>query len=422
MRLNIVSFQNLAISYAAIWATAPVLQYGDIYRALVLLAAAIWVGLELLRPRNAISNPTWPVILSFVYIFYTGAVLFLFDGPSAVIGTLQTFILLFFLVIHQSRRDDMMSLAPVFWIVLLTMPIWHLSTLAVLLGEDTRAARIGVRSGIEAQAFAAKGVGGYALVYGTLLGLPALTALATKALRVSRTSLPSPLRAVPAAPAILICANVATGFVLVLYSGFSIAAATLILATVSVLFMTDNHPIRLVVFFFGSVLVAFFATTLLQSALVLVLPLVEGTNYATKITDVLTSLRLEETVGTLSERTERYKRSLRLFLENPIIGTLSQRDVGKHSEILDTFAQFGVFVGAIASYLFFVVPVQALRRFGKSFAATFGTLLAVTMIFAFNNAFAAAGVALFIVFPVATCLLEHIAQRQTRAGGTVAHA
>ncbi|MBV7377958.1 hypothetical protein [Maritimibacter dapengensis] len=422
MKLGIIGVQNVAIAYIAIWATSPFLQYGDAYRALVLLAAGLWGCLEVARPCNVFERPTWPVILSLFYILYTGAILFLFDGMHAVTGALQSFILLFFLVIHQSRRDRLQSLVPVFWAILLTMPIWHITTLSVILGENARAARIGVRSGVEAQALAALGVGGYALVYGTLLMLPALAALAMKARRVSNEGLPRSLRRLPAVPVSLICANVASGIALVLWSGFSIAAVTLIFAMIPILFLRDDHPMRLAVFFFASVLVAFFANTLLQSGLQALLPLAEGTNYATKIADVLLSLRLDENIGTVSERMERYTRSIGLFLEHPILGTLTHRDVGKHSEILDTFAQFGLLTGAIASYLFFVVPVRAIRRSRAGFSATFATLIVVTMTFLFNNAFAAAGVALFIVFPVATLLLETAAQGVGTRQGVPAHA
>ncbi|MCC8147306.1 MAG: hypothetical protein LIO93_12920, partial [Bacteroidales bacterium] len=73
----------------------------------------------------------------------------------------------------------------------------------------------------------------------------------------------------------------------------------------------------------------------------------EGTMYHSKIQDIISSVSEDDTaaVGTVYARYERYTRSIKLFLESPIWGQLTRADIGKHSQILDYFAQYGVFVG-----------------------------------------------------------------------------
>lgn len=405
MKLKATGLQNVLLGYICLWATAPPLAYGGLFRLAVLMAALSWLAIEAARPEGIIRRPTLPVLLAFFYIFYVSFVEVLYHGASGVLRNLQIFIALFFLVVQQSRRHAPETLLPVFWLILLTLPIWYMISLNVLWSENSRAARILVRSGAEAQALSARGIGGYALVYGAVLATPALLSLVLRFRHISDAGLPRILRTIPAMPFLIVSVNVGLGSLFVLNAGYSIAVILLCLGCFAVLMMRTFNPVKMLLFLLVAAVSAFFAKEMLETVLTAMLPLAEGMNFQLKIKDVLASLQVDEAVGTLSDRTERYARSFTLFIQSPLIGTLSFDDIGKHSQILDDFAQFGIVIGSVFTFLSLFLPGRYLRTNGHQFGAALGTLCAILLLFSLNNAFAGTGVSIYILFPSALCLL-----------------
>jgi hypothetical protein len=133
----------------------------------------------------------------------------------------------------------------------------------------------------------------------------------------------------------------------------------------------------------------------------------KGTMYERKVEDVMASLSTEQDVGTVAGRTDRYNRSIDLFVENPVQGVLSFRDIGKHSAILDRLARFGVFFGFMFLYCATFLPLRYMRR-PKSLG--FGMALSVAIVaipFCFlNNVFPGFGYMLFLFFPIAMSYIE----------------
>ena len=129
MRISVTGVQNLCLIYVCLWTTAPPLAYPDWARLLSVLAMLIGAGTDAARRGGIFRRPTLPVLLAMAYIVYTGAVEFLYDGAGGVTRNLQLFIMLMFLIVHESRRNDLDSLRPVFWAVLLTLPIWQVITI-----------------------------------------------------------------------------------------------------------------------------------------------------------------------------------------------------------------------------------------------------------------------------------------------------
>lgn len=403
MRLTFLTVQNIAIAYICIWATAPILSYSAEARVLTVGALALWVAIEAMRRRSVLWHWTLPITLALVYIGYTGIVEGMLSGAEGLIRNLQLWIMLLFLVVYETRRRDLRSLIPLFWLMLAMMPIWQMITFAVVTGEDSHAARVIVRSSEEAQELTSQGVGGYGLVYATVLMLPGLIGIVQRGLRLDRALLPWPLRSLPIwLPSGLIVLNIVTGVALILTAGYSIAVITLATIVLSAILLKRFSPWRLLFVVFLSILFALFAEMLLEMILTELLPLAEGTNFALKINDILASLQSNEAVGTLAMRQERYVRSFLLFLDNPVIGVLEFASVGKHSSILDTFARFGIIIGSVFVYLIAYLPWRAIQVAGaRNFGVPFAMLIAITLTFGLNNGFMAAGVMMFIVFPVA---------------------
>ncbi|MBL4680824.1 MAG: hypothetical protein JKY88_08895 [Pseudomonadales bacterium] len=408
------TLQNLAISYVCLWATAPVLAYGTEYRILAILAVVIWVGLELGRSRSIIKRPTLPVALTLIFIGYTGFLEFMLSGAVDLLSHLQLWIMLFFLLVHQSRRDDMQSLVPVFWFVLATLPLWLFFTSYTLINVDPHAARTLVRSSEEAKRLTGQGIGGYSLVYGALLMLPGLFGMVLAGRRLERARLPYLLKLAPRLAQGLLLLNIALGLMVILTAGFTIAVVILMFALLCIFFLKRYSAWRVMLACFFAVLALILYRPLLEWALLSLQPLVEDTAFSHKVRDLLVSLHIDEAVGTVEDRAERYMRSLILFLESPFFGVLVVDDVGKHSEILDTYARWGIVFGSIFVYLISFLPMREMRKLTSNFGAPFATLVVVAFIFGLNNAFSAAGVMLYIMFPVATYLLARMEPRELR--------
>lgn len=416
------TIQNVAVGYVCFWTTSPIIAYSTSARIFAVLAVAIWAGLEITRPRGILWRPTLPVLLMFVYIVYTGSIEFMLTGAGGLIQHLQIWIMLFFLIVHQSRRKNLQSLVPVFWFVLATLPIWQFLTIGTIATENAHAARVLVRSSAEAQELAAQGVGGYGLVYGTLLLLPGLIVMALNGLRLDRARLPWPLRTVPKLAYALVLVNISLGIFLLLTAGFSLAVIALAGILFPAVFLKSYSAPRLLLTVLATLVVVMLALPLLGSLLSALLPLAEGTNFANKIRDVQLSLQLGEMMGTAGDRFERYARSLRLFAENPLIGVLAVDDVGKHSEVLDNYARWGVIYGSIFVYLIAFLPVRAMLMLRDNFGAPLAMLAAIVVVFGLNSGFANAGVMIFLMFPVAAHLLAGMERRSPRPVAAVRHA
>jgi len=403
---QIEKIQNWAIAYIALWAISPPLFASDAARVLVLVATGAWFFLELQRRNGVFLRPTRPVLLTFVFMAYTGLVEVLLSGPSGLLSHIQIWIMLFFLVIFQSRRKDLQSLTPIFWLVLAVLPVWLSITVKTVVFDNPHAARAVVRSSLEADALVQQGVGGYALVYGAILLLPSLLILLVNSFRLNRATLPKPLQAMPRVAHGLLLLNIGLSASLILVSGFSIAVIAMTVIVILVIFLKHYSAPRFITTVLTLLVFLAFAVPLLEWLLTAMMPFAEGTNFAIKINDVLRSMQVGDAVGSAGDRLERYVRSIRLFIENPFIGALVVDDIGKHSEILDAYARWGVVFGSVFVYLVTFLPLRVLRADKTRFGAGLAMLVAVLLAFGLNSGFAVAGLMLYIMFPVVSHMLK----------------
>ena len=102
MYFNALKLQNYALAYVCLWATAPILAYGTAFRVIAVLAVAIWAVLEVLRPSGVFQKPTLTVYCLLSFMTYIAIIEGLTERDFAAL--LQTFILLFFLLVFESRK------------------------------------------------------------------------------------------------------------------------------------------------------------------------------------------------------------------------------------------------------------------------------------------------------------------------------
>lgn len=382
-----------ALAYLIIWVLSPPLAYGLSWRVLVLLAMALWLAMDLRSPRSVMLRPSWPVLGSVVFVFYTLAIEMLVPDAADINRHFQVWIMLFFLLVGESfRRGREEDARFCFWLTLLVLPVWSLTTLNTL---DTygHAARVVTRSSAEAQELADQGVGGFSLVYAMVLCLPLLAQLVLG--RKRQMTLGGGRWRARLGYALLIVAFV-LGLLLVMRAGYSIAVLLLGVGLACVLVIRSRRtlPFAISVCFAG--LLVFAGSMVLQPTLAIFQNAAVGTEYATKVRDVRASLNTDQSVGTVEGRTERYMRSLRLFLENPVLGTLRIDDVGKHSAVLDRFAQYGIGMGTLFLLLIAYVPWRVLRDRRAPIGMALGFFAVAVGVPLLNNVFMAWGLILYV--------------------------
>ncbi|MDT0684536.1 hypothetical protein RM543_17835 [Roseicyclus sp. F158] len=405
MKFSITSLQNIALIFLCLWITSPILTPNDLARLAALAALGAWVGLELSRPNGIFWRPTLPVFGALLFIFYD-LVLWYGLREWGLLSHIQMYILLTLLIVYESRRHDPRSLAPVFWAMMVTLPIWFFATFRAFDTFGSHAARTVVRSSEEAVELMQQGVGGYSLIYSGLILVPIMISMTMQRRKFDMSSAPRPLRLLPVITLVLIVA-------VVLNAGFSIAILLLMATLMISLAYLKPRPWKLVVAPPLAVVLILVAPIFLIHIVDFLMPFAEGTNFALKLRDIRLSLELGGSIGTVNDRTERYLRSINSFLENPLLGVMGDRGVGKHSEYLDHFAQRGVLFGALYMALLLYVPLRMLRRTPGMLGMTGGVLTIIILLPFLNSLTMTVGVALFIMFPAACGLTMGFGKKPT---------
>lgn len=362
LRMKKIGLRSLllrgSLGYLILWVLSPILAYGLAWRLLAALAAGVWLLLELSAKRSILLRPNFIVLLLLAYALYTLGIDSLVPYTPNPLRQLQVWIAFFFLLAGESlqRQGREADLRFLFWLVLAILPVWETTTLMGL-SLDDHAARVGSRSSAATMELAEQGVGGFGFVYTVVLSLPFTVwmTLNPRALQLAGTKRRRRLAYA------LVAGNAALGCLMVLRAGYSIAVILMLSGIACALVMRSRQRLRIAIS-------AIFAAMLVTAAWLSVQPLLAAlqsatteTQYMRKVQDMQTTLQQGDSVGTVEGRTERYERSARLFLENPVVGTLVVDPVGKHSAFLDRFAQYGGLVGYVYLVLVCYLPWRLLR-------------------------------------------------------------
>lgn len=396
------STQNFCVGILCFWVFVPQLSYSSIARVLSLIAICVWFVIEVFKSRGLMIRPTFAFLSLAIFSGYTITFELMTHGIEGFLSRIQLYIMLFFLIVQQARRNDLASLGSIFWLIIVLLAVSTTVTYLYVSTVNDRAMRILIRSSSEALELTEKGVGGYSLAYSAVLMLPVLTLLSFRTSLIEFLEVPQVLRVTSWLPRLLIWYVTGLSILLVFSSQFATAVITLTICLMIIFVLWRPSSFRVLLLFSLMSFMILFGKSLLIELLIYLAPIVDGTNYHLKVNDLLISLQMDSAGGTVSDRVERYKSSLILFLQNPFTGVLYFTDIGKHSTLLDTFARWGVFIGGIFLYLVTFIQVRSLRSLSSQrggLGVTVGTLVAVLMVFGLNNAFMAAGAIIFILYP-----------------------
>jgi hypothetical protein len=385
-----------AVYYLSIWTTAPILAYGFGYRIAALGSLLLWFVLELFNPRGIFRKPSLPILILFLYLSYTLPVIYMTDGTPTFLRFLQFYIIMIFFMIGTSySRKGFLPFRTLVLIQIVLFTLWDIATYLALL-ENSHAARFIGKSTGQAQALQEKGVGGFAFVYALLVYIFGLMEMLRH--RFRKKKFLSPLT-------LFMLFSLFLSVIVVLKAEYT--TAVILLVTTSILYFFHSKSLGKNIFL-GIIAITLYVviTANLVEILEWIHPYTYGTNYYIKIRDLLDSLQFGEAVGTAADRTERYIRSTLLFLEHPISGTWTFTVVGKHSYILDTFAQFGIFAGAALLYIILKFPISYYRRHPALRHYSFAMTFLVLALFGLNNVAMSYGFMFYIFFPTVVEMIE----------------
>lgn len=383
----------ICILYVSIWVSAPILAYGTIFRILALISIVIWIILDLLDSDGAMRNPNLHIFALYVFLLYSFTINYIVDDIDGIKRNIQLYILLFFILVYTSyQRKSLEILKPVIYINVVLFLIWAIATLTAL-NVNSHAVRYLIRSSEISRHYSSLGVGGFAFIYSLLIYITILIYLLKKQLNLNLISF---------FYIISLFLSVAT----VLKSGYTLAVILLVISMVTILFYSSNIWKNIIYFTFVAIIL-YILNYYILDILHYLLKFAEGTNYRLKINDIINSYELGEASGTAHDRLERYARSLSIFLENPLLGIGSVATVGKHSLILDSFAQYGIVIGTLIIYILIYIPYHIFITVKNNKPLAFTILLLIISLTLVNNVTMMYGLMFYIFYPFFIRRLEY---------------
>ncbi len=389
-----VLLRRIALTYLIVWVLSPPLAYGTTWRVLAVLAMILWLALDTLAPRSVLRRPNWPVLCALAFVIYSAFIEWLVPDAATINRQFQVWIMFFFLFVGESHRRGRSDEARFcFWVVLLVLPVWSFATLWGINTISADVSRTISRSSQEARDLVEQGIGGFTYVYTVVLCLPFLTQLAFRAdndwgrrqtkwkRRLSR---------------LVIWVNFLLASLLVIRAGYTIALILAAFAFLSVALIRSRRTLPFAISICLVGVLAVGASIFMKPALRAMEVVAANTEYSAKIRDARVLLEEDQTTGTVNDRTERYLLSLKLFIENPVLGTLSYDELGKHSAILDRLGQYGFLFGFMFMALLIHVPIRVMRSSGAPVGLALSFLIVAVGFPLLNPVFMSWGLVLFV--------------------------
>lgn len=328
-----------SILYLIGWFISPPLASGTIYRVIAIVAVACIAFFSLANNRQQLANRFyWCVVLS-LYI-----ILLCFATGESISWKINLLIILItsasFALWNNKYGNNSKQLKTLVYFAICLYCIWNTTTL-IAVAKEPNIMRLLAKNSGETSGYGGSGVGGYGYLYSVIIMLPIGIYLLKEKQKIWLLA--------------VIAYFVISSAILSYQSQYFIALILAVL-TAPMMIIADRNRGGLNVIFYILLAVVFlviFAN--LESILNFCINIVDIPSIQKKLTLMKATL-MEGSVaeeGTFGERYERYTRDLNLILQNPILGVFRFTMVGKHSTILDFFAQYGIPLGIVFVNLLF---------------------------------------------------------------------
>lgn len=363
---NYGTVQSIAVAYLTIWSISPPLEIDLIYRLIAVAMVAVWGACWLIRENPIVLDKNQ--LASIMFLFTVIAVTFIGNGDfNGILKQISFFMLVVCFIMNSFYKDHWDELRWLIPIVLILLIIWNYKTVQALIADPTIARKI-VRDDEEVYEYMRQGVGGYGLVYPQVCISSAVLAWTIKAFRHNKIYFG-------------IGVAWAVSFVqLISKAGYSTAIFTAVAGVILLFFYRGRSGIKAflvaVVIFAGIMLsilyVEEFRNWLLETF--------DGTAVAKKVNDLVATGESGAAEGSIEARMIRYRASIRVIFQYPVIGALWRSNGGGHSALLDTVAKYGLWGGWFFIKSFYSVPNYYKNKYENPLIKRMGNASLVCML------------------------------------------
>ena len=375
---------NLLLIVLFAWIILPVFAYNEPIRVLALISVVIFS----LKYFSFLSKKLFFLIVFFV--IYTFIFHKIESSPVYLLRHIQLYIFLALILI--SNIIVQFSNERKFFLILIILTFNLIALIGTFFGLllDGHAARALSKSSEAGIILSKSGVGGYGTIYMNVLLYPLLL-LIKKQLKNNLINY-------------LVWSNIIALVLVILYANFLIAILLLFFQIIYLLIRSNkrNTGFGYIVFVIIMLLIAYSNIEYIENKTYF---LVQNTSLRLKHQDIFNQIKGQETLnGTIYNRGERYTRSLNMFFTNPITGVLSFDSVGKHSNLLDLLAQFGLLIGFLFLFLLRELPLKLIKTNSIENKYYSKCFLWTIIIFSLVNNFAMQHGVLYIIM---ACLINN---------------
>lgn len=391
--INYGTIQMFSVLYIVVWTISPFMEIDMIYRLLGVAFAGLWAFILILRQKPLLIETN--TIFALVFLVAVVGVTYIETGKaSGIIKQISYFMIVICFIICQYYKKQWDELKMIVPVVLILLIVFNFRTYSALL-QDPSLARQLVRDDANMYQYLRQGIGGYSLIYPQVCVFPALLQWTICAFKNNKLLF--------ALGAVNICS-----FLLVIFNaGYSIAIFTTAVGTFLLLFYRGNSGVK-----------AFFVALIIFVTIMYLILNVEGfRNWIletfpsravhNKINDLMASAESGDASGSIAARMSRYSASIRKIFIYPIIGALWRDGGGGHSAVLDTFAKYGLWGGALYCFMIYFVPNSYKRKYENKYIqrtcnATLVAIMTVSILDSFTYSFSG------MIFIVLSLYLEAI--------------
>ena len=340
---------NLLLIVLFAWILLPIFAFNEMSRILALTSIIIF---SIQNFSNSNKKVFFAII---VFILYTFTINTIESNSAFLLRHLQLYIFLALIFVSTIVMQFSTERKNQLILIILTFNLIALAGTFFGLLVDDHAARALSKSSEAGIKLSESGIGGYGTVYMNVL-LYSLLLIFKKTIKNKLINY-------------LVWANLIVLVLTILYANFLIA---ILLLNFQIIYLSVNSTKGSIKFMYllSVILILLTAYSNIEYIEKETYSLVESTSLRLKHVDIFSQIRGDQSVnGTIDSRIERYTRSLNIFFTNPITGVLSFDNIGKHSNILDLFAQFGFLIGLLFLYIIKKLPLEILKKskFGNKY-------------------------------------------------------
>lgn len=383
MRMNNCNYRPkhwIMMAYIATWFIAPILEYGSIYRVLVIGAMMVFALRSMLSGR--IRTEYAIILFLIVYIaiigFFTGMPITKHMG--AYIFMSCTLIVLYFNTCEEPWRY-----IRIIQFVYFLCIIFNLTTIRELL-VNPNVMRFLVRNSDISVSLSKSGIGGYGYCYTVLCIIPfAIGDFVKRERSFFEKS--------------LCVLFLLTSYFMIFKSGYFMAMILAVLCVPLFFLWRIKNQKRRAIYIGVLIVTAIILWASFEGIADTLITHTDNSLIKRKISEIV-SLVSEDSAsiadGEFGTRYQRYMKDFRLMFTSPIWGTWGMNH-GNHSYILDFFASYGLIWG----WLYFISLKKIIKSTYIEYSPASQTMLCILIIVLFLNALAPSlGFVLFILMPI----------------------